>query len=176
MARRLRGKLERATREIGSAGHRNRQTGGRGSCLQPTSARVPCPARRTGSCSSRKSYELQLDQTSAWGKLTQFSQDFGGEQKAKKETRLKFSNGSASKSVAEDLQAPKARTENLFKPPTHDETALGLLDQRPEFQGTDDLPDATCIFNASRRLKHAAGGGEGGLRAEHPRRLSPPGW
>jgi hypothetical protein len=83
-------------------------------------------------------------------------------------TRLQFSNGNASKSVAEDLQVLKSHVENLFKLSTHDETALELLDQRPELQGMGDLPDATCIFNASRRLKHAAGG-EGGLRAERLR-------
>jgi hypothetical protein len=79
----------------------------------------------------------------AWEKLIQFRQDFGNKQKVKKVTRLKFSNGNVSKSVAEDLQAFKSHIENLFKLPTHDETALELLDRRPELKGMDDLPDAT---------------------------------
>ena len=104
----------------------------------------------------------------AWEKLTEFRKDFGNKQKVKKVTRLKFSNGAASKSVAEDLQVFKAHIEDLFKLPTYDETVLDLLDERPELAGMDDLPDATCTFNASRRLKHTAGG-EDGLRAEHLR-------
>jgi hypothetical protein len=81
---------------------------------------------------------------------------------------LKFSSVIASKSVAEDLQAFKAHIKKLFRLPTYDETVLGLLDGRVELSRMDELPDATCTCDASRRLK-CKSGGEDGSRAEHLR-------
>ena len=103
-----------------------------------------------------------------WEKLAEFKQDLGRKHEVHEVIRLKFSSVIASKSVAEDLQAFKAHIKKLFRLPTYDETVLGLLDERVELSRMDELPDATCTCNASRRLK-CKSGGEDGSRAEHLR-------